>query len=411
MTVPLPAIGLLAALSTGPAPDGGSAAFIKVVEDPAATIPDTRKALQELGEIREPRAVVPLFKLLFQQRQGRTLEAETSFALFQIGPAAADVLLRVARRQDSELLAWGTANHLPETFLLTEAVGLLGDLGDLRGQAPLIELLRYENPNKELELAIRRHAAKALGRLHSRAAVAPIAALVITPNMQARHEFVRALILIGGRDGLPALQRAATEGEWEVRKIAMDGFTMLGDGREQAAYKKILLHEAEVITSDCRAHPNYDGCGDQTALLDRMLSRIRAYAKRLDAAAWCKQDPACWTERLQDRDPDVRGRAVLELARRSSTKALDSLFAAAGDGDTAVQMTALQCLEWLLANDAKACSQSQRHLPALEAELAGGQGTVAGARLEAPLRRLIYRIQTAGPDRGMDLVQRHKVRR
>src|SRR5436189_4311447 len=107
MPVPVPAIGLLAILSIAPAPApapaGAPADPLKVVEDSTATVPATRKALQELGERREPRAVVPLVKLLFQQREGRSLEAEASFTLFQIGRPAADALLRIVRRKDPEL--------------------------------------------------------------------------------------------------------------------------------------------------------------------------------------------------------------------------------------------------------------------------------------------------------------------
>jgi HEAT repeat protein len=388
-----PAVGFVAVFVVAAPPTGGSDALIKTIEDSASSVAATRQAVEQLGERREPRAVPALTKLLFQQRQGRTLEAEAAFALFQIGRPSADAFIRVVRRKDAELLAWGAANHVPETVLLTEAAGVLGDLGDARAEAPLLELMRYENPNKELELAVRRHAAKALGRLHSKAAVAPVAALVTLPNMQARHEAMRALVQIGGRQGLPALARGAVEGEWQLRKIAMDGFTLLGDGREQAAYEKILGHEEDIITSDCRAHPKYHGCDDQKKTLDQMLGGIRAYAKRLEAAARCKQDPACWTDRLKVADAGVRERAVLELARRPSSESLEALFAASADADAAVRLTAVQCLEWRLANDARARAQSAGHLPDLEKQLEAGRGTVAGARFEGPLRRLLFRIR------------------
>jgi HEAT repeats len=218
--------------------------------------------------------------------------------------------------------------------------------------------------------------------------------MVATTNMQARHEFTRALVLIGAREGVPALGRAAAEGEWEIRKIAMDGFTMLGDARDQAAYKMILQHEEDVITSDCRARPILQGCNDQKALLDKMLATVRAYAKRLEAAALCKQDAGCWADdRLKDPDAGVRERALLELARLKGAKALDALFAATSDADGAVRFRAVECLEWLLANDAKARTASQKFLPSLQAQVKQGQGTVAGARFDAPLRRLIFRIQ------------------
>jgi HEAT repeat protein len=388
-------VGLPGLLAAAPPPSAAEA-LIPAVEDTSRPIAVTKKAVQALGELGDPRAVPVLVKLLYQERQGRTLAAEAAFALFQIGRPSADALLRVVRRKDPELLAWANANHLPETWLLGQSMEVLGDLGDLRAQAPLLDLLSYENSNQPLALVVRRHAASALGRLKSRSAVAPVANLVSVPNPQARHEFVRALMLIGGRKALPALARAASEGEWDVRTIAIDGFTMLGDEREKPAFQKILQREEGIIMSDCRAHPNIQGCDNQTALLDRMLSGIRAHGSRLAAAGRCKENLACWTERLKDADPEVRQRAVLELGRRASARQLDPLVAALGDPDASVQFAAVQCLEWLLATDAAARTQGRRHIEALEARLAKGEGTVAGARFDAPLRRLIFRLRSPG---------------
>jgi len=397
-----PAIGFLAVLAAS-ASDGAAyelRALVQTVEDPASAAAPTRIAVQELGNRQEARAVPALIRLLFQPRQGRTLEAEAAFALFQIGRPSSDALLRILRSKDPQLLAWGATNHVPETWLLAGAAGLLADIGDPRAQAPLLTLLHYENADKQVELAIRREAAKALGRLHTKAAILPIAAMVTTPNLQARHEFVHALIAIGGREALPALARAAGEGEWDVRKVAMDGFTMLGDDREQVAYQKILQREEDVISSDCWAHPHYQGCGDEKVLLDKMLAGIRSFGKRLEAASQCRQDSTCWTERLKDPNPGVRGRAVWELARQRSGKRLDALFVAVGDADAAVRGNALQCLEWLSANDpVSARAQGGKQVSALEARLVQGQGTVAGARFEAPLRRLIHRIRGAQSSR------------
>jgi HEAT repeat protein len=394
---PLPlCVGLFVGLLVTAAPPAGAEDPIALVEDAARPIAVTKKAVEELGQRRDPRAVPVLTKLLYQDRQGRSLAPEAAFALFQIGRPAADALLRVLQRKDPELLAWAKANHLGEPWLLAQAADVLGDLGERRAEAPLLALLRFDNPSNEaVGLVVRRRAASALGRLRTQAAVAPLASQVGVPNPQARHELVRALILIGGRGALPALGRAAGEGESEVRATAMDGFTMLGDDRERVAYEKMLRHEEEIITSDCRAHPRYQGCDDQPALLKRMLSVIRAYPSRLEAGARCKQNLGCWSERLKDADAGVRQRAVLELGRRASVKQLEPLVSALADPDAAVQLAAVQSTEWLLASDAAARAQGRRHLAALEAELARGQGTVAGARLDAPLRRIIWRIRSA----------------
>jgi len=393
------AVFALLLVAAAPAAGSNSDARIRLIDDPASPIADAKKAVEEMGEAHDARAVPTLIKLLCEQHQGRTLAPEASFALFQIGKPSADALLKVVANKDAELRAWAAAHHIPETWLLAEAAPVLADLGDARAQAPLATLLRYENANKTLELVVRRRAASALGRLHGKAAVDRLAELATVENVQARHEFVRALVQIGGRGALPALARAAAGGAWEVRQIGLDGFTMLGDAHEQPAFEKMMEHEADVITSDCRAHPNYAGCNDQAALLDKMLSRVRGYGRRLEAAARCKQELACWSERLKDADPGVRERAVLELARRATGKTVEPLFAVAEDPDASVRLSAVQALEWLLANDAAARALGQQHVAALEARLAAGEGTVAGARFDAPLRRILVRLRAPSAHR------------
>ena len=175
----------------------------------------------------------------------------------------------------------------------------------------------------------------------------------------------------------------------------------------KAAYDKLLDHEAALITSDCRAHPNYQGCGDQNALLGRMLGTIRSFAKRLSAAGRCKRRAECWTESLKDQDSVVRQRAALELGRQGSSRALEALVPAALGEDVAVRLEALQSLEWLLANDAKARAQQAKRLSEFEVSLAHGKETVAGARFDAPLRRLIHRIRGTECSAGVGLGRGH----
>jgi HEAT repeat protein len=379
-------------LVASPAAASSTEDCLRIIDDPSTPIAAAKKAVEELGEAREARAVPSLVKLLYEDHQGRTLAPEASFALFQIGKLSADALLKVVQNQDSQLGTWATAHHVPDSWLLAEAAPVLGDFVDPRAEAPLLVLLRYESADKNVELVVRRRAAGALGRLHSRAAVDRLAELVAVENLQARHEFVHALIQIGGRRALPALARAATDGAWEVRQVGLDGLTMLGDEREQPAFQQILQREADSITIECRAHPNYAGCNDPTALTGTMLSRARGFGKRLEAAARCKQDLGCWTERLKDADAGVRERAVLELARQGTGRQVEPLFGAVDDPDAAVQFAAVQSLEWLLANDAPTRALGRRHVPSLEARLVGSEDTVAGARLAAPLRRILHRL-------------------
>jgi HEAT repeat protein len=380
-------------LVASPAAASSTDDSLRVIDDASSPIAAAKKAVEDLGEAREPRAVPSLVKLLYEDHQGRTLAPEASFALFQIGKPSADALLKVVQNNDSELRTWATAHHVPDSWLRAEAVPVLGDLAEARAEAPLLSLLSYEDANKNVELVVRRRAAGALGRLRSRAAIDRLAELVTVENLQARHDFVHALVQIGGRRALPALTRAAGDGAWELRQVGLDGLTMLGDEREQRAFRQLLELQAASIVTDCRAHPNYVGCNDETALTEKTLTRVRGLGKRLEAAARCKQDVGCWTERLKDADADVRQRAVLELGRRVTGRQVEPLFAAVGDPDAAVQLAAVQALEWLLASDEAARALGQQRVPSLEARLVGGEDTVAGARLAAPLRRILHRLR------------------
>jgi len=78
---------------------------------------------------------------------------------------------------------------------------------------------------------------------------------------------------------------------------------------------------------------------------------------------------------------------------------VEPLFGAAEDPDASVRLSAVQALEWLLANDAAARALGQQHVAALEARLAAGEDTVAGARFDAPLRRILHRLRAPAAHR------------
>jgi HEAT repeat protein len=66
----------------------------------------SKKAIQALGEIGDPRAVPALVKMMFKERRGVSFYVESSYALYQIGQPAADLLVPIVVGQDLKMVVW-----------------------------------------------------------------------------------------------------------------------------------------------------------------------------------------------------------------------------------------------------------------------------------------------------------------
>jgi HEAT repeat protein len=312
----------------------GVDALLGVASDPETEPFTVKKTLLALGKIGDPRAGPAILQMLFRERRGASFFPEAAFAAYEIGPPMAGPLLAVLRGEDAELLAWARANGVVEGALYAKAAQVLGDLGDARAVAALLQRLSYVDRMAEAQVLVRVYAAESLGRLRAREAVKPIGEMLLREkDPDLRDRYCDALVRVGDPAALPVLARAAQGGSWEARSGALAALSQLGGDAEartvEAARRSDAAHAAE----------------------------LGLMAARLAAARECREDLACWTRKLSDPQAAVRDRAALEVGRRGGSAQAAALTSAAGlpvetDADLAARWHALLALDWVTTRGA-----------------------------------------------------------
>lgn len=352
-----------------------------------------RKAIEALGTIADPRAIPVLVKLMFKQHErGQQFYAESSFALFQIGPPSAEALLPVLAGEDKALLSWAKDRNIGEAALYSKAAQVLGDLQEARAEQALILRLSFRAEDPRHELFVRMKAADALGRLRSRAAVKPLAAMVATEEPVVRQEYARALARIGGRDALPALVKSTSSRAWELRELSVSAISLLGDEREQAALEKLVKEEPARAQADCKQY-GYSGCDAPDKLAAANIAVLGTHLKRLAAAQECKKDAGCWVKKLSDAEPAVRERAALELGRSGTPEGAGALLEHLADPDLDARLAAIQAVSWLMDDSPDAQRQALATLPAIEKQLDSERGKTEFVKVNEDLKRLAAKLK------------------
>lgn len=353
-----------------------------------------KKAVQALGDIGDPKAVPALVKLMFKQHpRGQVFYAESSFALYQIGRPASDALLPVIKGEDKELISWAKESRVAEPALYAKSAQVLGDLRDTRAEQALLSKLAFKTDSPAMELLVRMKSADALGRLRSKDAVKPIAALVGTEEPEARIDYAWALARIGGRDALPALLKSAPAGIWNAREASVSAIGLLGDEREQAAVEKLAKEEPARTEADCEALPDYPGCRTPDQLGTKHAAMITAQGKRLAVAKECRADTACWAKKLGDPEPAVRSRAAVELGRAGKPEGMDALLKQLADADLDVRLATIQAVDWLIDDSPEARKLAAQALPAIDKQINDERGKTEFVKVNEDLKRLAAKLK------------------
>src|SRR5262249_48635446 len=213
-----------------------------------------RRAVVALGDIGDSRALPTLLKALYKQRGNTVFAQEASFSLFQIGKPAADALTAVLEGRDRDLASWARSNDIGDAVLVVRAAEALGDFQAPGAEKALVKQLSYKTTAPEQTLYARMAAASTLGKMRSTEGRKVLEAMVEETEPLARAEYARALVLGGGREALPALQRSASKGPWEARQYASGALGMLGDEREQATLDKLAAEEPKLTAADCKQY-------------------------------------------------------------------------------------------------------------------------------------------------------------
>ena len=355
----------------------------------------TKKAVIALGEIGDPRAVPTIARLMFKERRGVSFYVEASFALFQFGTPAADLLVPVIEGKDKEMSAWAESNHILAEALIAKSAQVIGDLHDVRAEKALITLLSFKSDKMDIMLFVRMKAADALARMRSKDGAKAISGMLTELEGNSREQYVWAVTRIGGRDTLPKLIDGATKGSWDARSEAIKGIAVLGDERELAALDKLDKDEPKTFDAECKSDEigGHKDCADVPAGVKKHQEYIVKAKATLEAGKECKTDPACWAKKLNDGAVFTRERAAYEVGRSGKPEYVAALFKQIKEPDLDVRLAVIQGIDWLVTDSKDAQKAAQEFLPALEKQISEERGKTEFMKVNEDLRRLPVKIR------------------
>ncbi len=367
--------------------------LMELALDDASSPQVNRRAVAALGDIGDAKAVPVLLKALYKQRGNQNFASEASFSLYQVGKPAVDALVRVVQGEDADLIGWARRRDVEPTVLLVQATEVLKDFAAPQAEPALLKKLSFQNPDERMQWYGRMFAANGLGRLRSQAAVAPLMAMVEENEPLPRAEYARALVLVGNREALPALLKAAAKGTWNARQFAVASVSMLGDDRELPAFDRLVQAEPALAASECKQY----GCATPASEVAQQRAKVFAvFRAPLEAGGACKQDLACWVKKLKDAPAPVRQRAALAIGRSGHAEYATTLAALVDEPDAETRMATLQGLSWLVKSGTAAALALKDMLPKLEQRLADDKGRQDYVAASEALRRLLVDIRRRG---------------
>jgi len=367
--------------------------LMELALDDASSPQVNRRSVVALGDIGDAKAVPVLLKALYKVRGNQNFAGEASFALYQVGKPAVDGLVKVVQGEDTDLSGWARRRDVDGTVLMVQATDVLKDFAAPEAETPLLKKLSFQNPDMRMQWYGRMFAANGLGRLRSQAAVVPLEGMVDENEPLPRAEYARALVLIGNREALPALVKSASKGTWAARVFAAAAVSMLGDDREKAVFDKLAAAEPSLAASECKQY----GCATSAAEVAAQRAKVFAvYRAPLEAAGTCKQDLTCWAGKLKDTSPPVRQRAALELGRSGHAEFATTLAQSVDEADAETRIAVLQGLSWLVKGGTAAALALKDSVPKLEQRLADDKGKQDYLAASEALRRLLVDIKRRG---------------
>jgi HEAT repeat protein len=367
--------------------------LMELALDDASSPQVNRRSVAALGDIGDARAVPVLLKALYKQRGNQTFASEASFSLYQIGKPSVSALLKVVQGEDADLIGWARRRDVDAAVLMVQATDVLKDFAAPEAEPALLKKLTFQNPDVQMQWYGRMFAANGLGRLRAQAAVQPLMGMVDENEPAPRAEFARDLVLIGNREALPALLKAATRGTWNARQFAVAAVSMLGDDRERTAFDKLAAAEPALAASECKQY----GCATSAPEVAQQRAKVFAvFRAPLEAASSCKQDLNCWAGKLKDSSPPVRQRAALELGRSGHAEFATTLAQSLDEADAETRIAVIQGLSWLVKAGTAAAMALKDSVPKLEQRLADDKGKQDYLAASEALRRLVVDIRRRG---------------
>ncbi len=353
-----------------------------------------KKAIEALGRIGDARAVPVLMRMLTKERQGISFYVESSFALYQVGAPAADAVHRGLEGRDAALTKWAQDHGVHPASYAMKGAQILGDLRDpARRRRCCSSSWPSRTRTRAIQALVRMQAADALGRMRAPAAVTPLSALVTEEDPTVRASYVRALVLLGGREALPALEKAAAKGDWYAREVAMRGIALLGDAREQPLLR-------EVGAGRARAHghrvPEYggEGCENPAALGKKRAETVAPLRQGAGGGEGVRRG---W--RLLGAEAGRRGHAAGGAggagagALRRGPQHAAALAGRLSEKDVEARFTLIQSLDWLVGLEGGGRARCARRCRSFRPSSPTRRATPRFVKVNEDLRRLVTRLE------------------
>ncbi len=293
-------------------------------------------AIFVLGEIGDPKAVPSLIRAMYIERQG-TVYPEANEALQKIGKAAVPDLVKTLLGKNEEVRQIAEKSNFVIGAIEGKAAETLGDICDPSAEDALLKMIKSDEDNP----IAKSKAAFALGRMQSKKAAAIMAKLAEDEeDPSVRAHYLLAINLVGDTSVIPALVKGAKKPDLE--KYKREGATqqeldILRKGREE-----VIKTIARLSTDKDANH--YDKVMKEEKNPD-ISKVIKEYAVMIDVAKECKNDFACFKNKLSDANKIIREKAAYMIGRIDSEEAVNTLIDLLGlEKDNDVKFAVLQGL-------------------------------------------------------------------
>ncbi len=293
--------------------------LIDIVMDPKQNLVIRHYAAIALGEIKAEKAGEALCYALFvDDETGRNLFRDAQLSMIQIGNQdIVDNLIKCYDLQNEKANELAKSIELKPEWIQIKSVNVMGQMRDERLLPKMLEEFQKGMDNK-IVYELFAKVIQAIGVAASPKAEPVLAkAFMVSPKgteyLNEKEIIANALIDIGQSEHLDAFMSIAEKGDLNMKNAygkpdsfaqyclaAANVVTMLGDASYVDRYKKFL------DSGKCKAQ--IFGWKETTP------NMLASFAKRLDAAAECKDDMNCWLGKLKSNDWAVRQKAVYVLA-------------------------------------------------------------------------------------------------
>lgn len=345
-----------------------------------------KNAVLALGDIGDAKATDALIQMMFVEHRGVSFYREASFAIFKLGPVASDALIVTLEGKNEAVNKYfEKTGGVKDTAVKAKTSEVLGDLREKKALALITAA--FDAAAKSQDAIVGFKTATALGALGDPASVAVLKPYMGHVDPSWREPIMKALNQIGDRAVAAEMiasttkqsfidscvkQKYGTKEEcslednkpsWQgAQKTSADAATLLAGADQLDAYKKVV--DAE----------------EDAGVKDYLAKRL----PRLEAAAECKADAACWAGKLKSPDGLVRERAAWELGRLKDPSTNAALADALGDKRSESRQAAI--FAYWVYGDASA-------IPAIEKRLSDEASSADFIRVNEDLKRLLVHLK------------------